>query len=117
MTGPRFIKKVVAVVENDLPPSQMNAFSVVGDVNGSGNANGLDVTYSVNYFKYGYPPPQGQCPNHPCAPHYDFQYKTGDVNGSCTYNGVDITYMVSYFKWVPIPLQPCPACPPLGWEP
>jgi hypothetical protein len=88
---------------------------VVGDVNGSGNANGLDVTFGVNYFKYGYPPPYGSCP-HPCPLHEDL-FKGGDVNASCTYNGVDITYMVSYFKWFINPLRPCPACPPLGWEP
>jgi hypothetical protein len=88
---------------------------VVGDVNGSGSANGLDITYGVHYFKVGEPPPQG-CPC-PCPPHYDFQYKTGDVNASCTYNGVDITYMVSWFKYLTNPLRPCPACPPLGWGP
>jgi hypothetical protein len=34
---------------------------VVGDVNASCNYNGLDITYGVNYFKYGSPGPQ------PCA--------------------------------------------------
>lgn len=89
---------------------------VVGDVNGSGSANGLDVTYGVAYFKSGLNPPYGNCPNHPCAPYYDL-YRTCDVNASCTCNGVDITYMVSYFKYLTNPLRPCPACPPLGWGP
>jgi hypothetical protein len=89
---------------------------VVGDVNGSQNTNGLDVTYGVNYFKRGYPPPQGQCPNHPCAPYYNL-YRCGDVNGSCTYNGLDITYMVGFYKLINPFLIPCPACPPIGWGP
>jgi hypothetical protein len=32
---------------------------VVGDVNGSQSMNGLDVTFGINYFKYGYPEPIG----------------------------------------------------------
>ena len=37
---------------------------VVGDVNGSASYNGLDITYAVNYFKYGNPGPApcGDCP-------------------------------------------------------
>ncbi|UCE66499.1 MAG: hypothetical protein JSU85_00365 [Candidatus Zixiibacteriota bacterium] len=87
----------------------------VGDVNGSQSANGLDVTYGVHYFT-GFGPPPHDC-DCPCPPHYDFHYKTGDVNGSCSYNGVDITYMVAYFRGTNPALQPCPACPPLGWSP
>ncbi len=86
----------------------------VGDVNGSGNTNGLDVVYGINYFKRGNPLPDCPCPNHPCAPYYDFYY-CGDVNGSCTYNGLDITRLVAYFLGGP--LEPCPACPPYGWSP
>jgi hypothetical protein len=86
---------------------------VVGDVNGSYSANGLDVTYGISYFKGG-PEPLGNCPNHPCAPYYGL-FRGGDVNGSCTYNGVDITYMVGYFKLINPFLIPCPACPPYGW--
>ena len=88
---------------------------IVGDANGSRDANGLDVTYGVAYFK-GFGPPPRDC-DCPCPPHYDFHYKTADVNGSCTYNGVDITYMVAYFKLTNPVLLPCPACPPLGWGP
>jgi hypothetical protein len=83
---------------------------VVGDVNGSDNYNGLDITYGVNFFKYGTPEPQcdPDCP--PCAGwHY-----CGDVNASCNYNGLDITYGVNYFKYgVPGPV-PCDDCPPIG---
>jgi len=81
---------------------------VIGDVNGSANYNGLDITFGVNFFKYGSPGPQctacGLCP--------DWHY-CGDVNASCNYNGLDITYGVNYFKFgSPAPI-PCPNCPPL----
>jgi len=83
---------------------------IVGDVNGSDNYNGLDITYGVNFFKYGNPAPQcnPDCP--PCAGwHY-----CGDVNNSCNYNGLDITYGVNYFKYgSPTPI-PCVDCPPAG---
>jgi len=83
---------------------------VVGDVNGSSNYNGLDITYGVNHFKGIGPPPQcdPDCP--PCP---DWHY-CGDVNSSCNYNGLDITYGVNYFKGIgPGPL-PCADCPPSG---
>jgi len=82
---------------------------IVGDVNGSNNYNGLDITYGVNFFKYGSPLPQcTECP--PCAGwHY-----CGDVNNSCNYNGLDITYGVNYFKYGSPTPQPCDDCPPIG---
>lgn len=84
---------------------------VVGDVNGSSNYNGLDITYGVNFFKGGASPqcPFGSCPVPPC----DAFYYCGDVNGSCNYNGLDITYGVGYFKGGSAPV-PCPDCPPSG---
>jgi hypothetical protein len=36
MTGLKFAKQVVARVENDIPPGQMNTFLAVGDINGNG---------------------------------------------------------------------------------
>ncbi len=77
-----------------------------GDINGSGNTNGLDVVYGVSYLKGG-PPPPYSCD---CPPHGTF-YVAGDVNASCNFNGLDITYYVSYLKGGPA-LQPCPSCPP-----
>jgi len=78
---------------------------VVGDVNGSTNYNGLDITYGVAFFKGGNPPQCGQCD--PCSGwHF-----CGDVNGSCDYNGLDITYGVNYFKGGTGP-TPCGDCPP-----
>ncbi len=79
----------------------------VGDANGNGSFNGLDVTYSVAYFKGG-PPPPYECE---CPPGSgNIWYVAGDVNGSCSYNGLDVTYMVAYFKGGPPP-HPCPDCP------
>jgi hypothetical protein len=85
----------------------------VGDVNGSDSYNGLDITYGVNFFKYGTPEPYctlGSCPISPC---YAFFY-CGDVNASCNYNGLDITYGVNYFKFGSPGPAPCADCPPVG---
>ncbi len=81
---------------------------VVGDANGNGTFNGLDVTYSVSYFKGG-PPPPYECD---CPPHGTW-YVAGDVNQSCSFNGLDVTYMVAYLKGGPPP-HPCPDCPPIS---
>ena len=78
----------------------------VGDVNGSGALNGLDVVYSVGYFKGG-PLPPYSCE---CTPGHTW-YVTGDVNNSCGFNGLDVSYMVSYFKGGNVP-EPCNDCPP-----
>lgn len=77
-----------------------------GDANASGNVNGLDVTYGVNYFKGGTPPPY-RCE---CTLG-NIIYAAGDVNGTCSFNGIDITYFVSYLKGG-APLHFCPDCPP-----
>jgi hypothetical protein len=84
---------------------------VTGDVNGSNNYNGLDITYGVGYFK-GAPDPQcsfGSCPIPPC----DAFFYCGDVNASCNYNGLDITYGVNYFRYGSPGPQPCADCPPV----
>ncbi|UCC79310.1 MAG: right-handed parallel beta-helix repeat-containing protein [Candidatus Zixiibacteriota bacterium] len=81
---------------------------VVGDVNDSGNYNGLDITYGVAYLKGG-PPPLYECV---CTPG-NIWYASGDVNGSCSYNGLDITYGVSFLKGIYTELLPCPDCPPV----
>ncbi|UCE65133.1 MAG: carboxypeptidase regulatory-like domain-containing protein, partial [Candidatus Zixiibacteriota bacterium] len=79
----------------------------VGDVNGSGNYNGLDITYGVAYFKGGADP---LCPDCPVGDCNSWHY-CGDVNASCNYNGLDITYGVAYFKGGPGPMF-CVDCPP-----
>jgi hypothetical protein len=80
---------------------------VVGDVNGSDNYNGLDITYGVNFFKFGTPTPQ--CPDCPLCEGWHY---CGDVNASCNYNGLDITYGVNYFKFGSPGPAPCADCPP-----
>ncbi len=81
---------------------------VIGDINDSGDYNGLDVNYGVSYLK-GRPPPPYQCV---CTPG-NIWYASGDVSGSCSYNGLDITYGVSYLKGIHTELFPCPDCPPV----
>jgi hypothetical protein len=81
---------------------------IVGDANNSHSFTGLDITYSVRYFKGG-PVPPYTCD---CPPH-GVWYVSGDVNGSCSFTGLDITYMVRYFKGGPAAI-PCPDCPPAG---
>jgi len=78
---------------------------VTGDANNNSVFNGIDVTYSVTYFKGGANPPYS------CDCNGSAWYVAGDVNGNCAFNGIDVTYMVSYFKGGPAPI-PCPACPP-----
>jgi hypothetical protein len=85
----------------------------VGDINGNGQTNGIDVTYAVGFFKGGAIPlidcgsPIGPCPQ--TSPFY----AAGDVNGSCVFNGIDITFFVGYLKGGP-GLIFCPSCPPPG---
>ncbi len=84
---------------------------IVGDANGNGSFNGLDVVYSVSYFKGG-PPPPYSCE---CTPGNTW-FVAGDVNASCNFNGLDVSYMVSYLKGGPAP-HPCADCPPSGMMP
>jgi len=79
-----------------------------GDINGSGQANGIDIVYGVSYMKGGNPPPDAcYCP--PMA--FPF-YASGDVNGNCAFNGIDITYYVAYLKGIQPALRWCETCPP-----
>ena len=79
---------------------------IVGDVNNNGAFNGIDVSYSVTYFKGG-PPPPYSCE---CTPGNTW-FVAGDVNGNCSFNGIDVSYMVGYFKGGLSPI-PCSQCPP-----
>ena len=87
-------------------PSGPNCDYVIGDANGNGSFNGLDVVYSVSYFKGG-PVPPYSCE---CTAGQTW-YVAGDVNNSCNFNGLDVSYMVSYLKGGPAP-HPCANCPP-----
>ena len=79
-----------------------------GDINGNDQANGVDVSYGVNYFKGFGPPPPDVCQ----CPEPNPGFAAGDVNGSCQFNGVDITYFVNYLKGIGPDLSFCPTCPP-----
>ena len=79
---------------------------IIGDANGNGAFNGLDVVYSVAYFKGGTQPPYS-CE---CTPGSTW-FVSGDVNNSCNFNGLDVSYMVTYFKGGQAP-NPCADCPP-----
>ncbi len=96
---------ISAWYDYDVTPLPCSGY-VVGDANGNGALNGLDVTFSVAYFKGG-PPPPYSCE---CTPGNTW-FVAGDVNASCSFNGLDVTYMVAYFKGGPA-LIPCPDCPP-----
>jgi hypothetical protein len=87
---------------------QSPCYYITGDANNSHSFTGLDVTYSVRYFKGG-PLPPYSCD---CPPHGSW-YISGDVNGSCSFTGLDVTYMVRYFKGGAGPI-PCADCPPGG---
>ncbi len=101
---------IVVPVTIDVEPFASPCEYTCGDANGNGAFNGLDVTYSVAYFKGG-PPPLNTCE---CPPGSgNVWYIAGDVNGSCSFNGLDVTYMVAYFKGGPVP-HSCPDCPPAG---
>jgi hypothetical protein len=83
---------------------------VIGDINGNGSANGIDVTFGVAFFKGGTPPPV-DC-NPPCSGVPDPFYAAGDVNGNCAFNGIDITFYVAYLKGVQPALRSCEDCAP-----
>jgi hypothetical protein len=94
------------------PPSGCDY--VVGDINGNGSANGIDVTFGVSYFKGGTPPPV-DCgtPVGPCDVASPF-YAAGDVNGNCAFNGIDITFYVAYLKGLQPALRWCETCAPVN---
>jgi hypothetical protein len=64
---------------------------IPGDVNGSGQVNGLDVIYLVNYFRGGADIP---------APAL-----RADANGNCIVNGMDVLYLQSYLTGGPAPIR------------
>ncbi len=80
---------------------------VIGDLNNSGMADGMDVVYGVNFMKGGAAPPDScDCP--PLT--YPF-YAAGDANGNCAFNGIDLTYFVAYLKGLQESLRGCYRCP------
>jgi uncharacterized repeat protein (TIGR01451 family) len=76
-----------------------------GDANDDMAVNGLDVVFSVNFFKGGMTPPIFcDCPPRGVV------YASADANGSCEFNGIDVTYMVNYFKGRGEAPLACPDC-------
>jgi hypothetical protein len=102
-------------ISNDSVSTQLEIFLgncsyILGDINGNGVVNGLDIVYGINYFKGGNPPPYTcQCGS------LGLIYIAGDINASCSFNGIDITDMVNFFGGFS-DLYPCPFCPPLGFR-
>jgi hypothetical protein len=83
---------------------------IPGDVNSSGVANGIDVSFMVNYF-HGEAAPHDECS--PCQSlGVNMLYPQGDVNGSCSWNGIDVTFFVNYLKGIGPILRFCDQCPP-----
>ncbi|HBC46274.1 MAG TPA: hypothetical protein DCZ43_04440 [candidate division Zixibacteria bacterium] len=88
------------------PSFDVSCQYIPGDVNASNSFTGLDVTYSVRFFKGGAQPLYScECP----SGSGNTWFVTGDVNGSCSFSGLDVTYMVRYFKGgaAPMPCQDC----------
>lgn len=83
--------RVVAIDDDSLMrfggiPAEFRLLTIIpaGDANASGNVNGLDVVFLVNFFKgYGLPPDP---------------MLAGDANGSCIVTGEDVTFLVNYLK-------------------
>jgi len=88
---------------------------IPGDINNNGDANGVDVTYAVNYLKGVGPQPIVECPD--CPNPGESLFAAGDVNANCIFNGVDVTYFVNYLKGIGPALGFCASCPPAEMAP
>jgi hypothetical protein len=88
---------------------------LVGDVNGNGAVNGVDVFYSIAYLRGGNPPAR-DC-NPPCAHLSEPFFAAGDVNGDCAFNGVDVTFYIAFMKGIQPAWLRCPSCPPIDLAP
>jgi hypothetical protein len=102
-------------ISNDSASAQIDIFFgncdyLIGDINGNGRVNGLDIVYGVKFFKGGNPPPY-ICP---CGT-FGLIYIAGDINASCSFNGADITSFINYFRGY-YNFEPCPFCPPSGFR-
>ena len=96
------------IIEGSILVEIASCSYTTGDANGDSIFNGLDVIYSVGYFKgFGSPPPTDcYCGGH------GFYGANADSNGDCLFNGLDIVYSVSALKETgPMP-RACPDCPP-----
>jgi hypothetical protein len=81
-------------------------YYIPGDFNNNGVVGLSDLTYFVNFFKGGAPPPyMCPCPSDPF-------YAACDVTGDCMVNGADATRFVRYIKGIVGNLSYCSSCPP-----
>ena len=99
MAGQELYCRVLAIDDDSLTgiggiPEEVHYLRILppGDANSSGQTNGLDVTFLVNYLK-----DQGPAPDPLLA---------GDANGSCSTDGLDVIYLVNYFKGGAAPIRP-----------
>jgi hypothetical protein len=83
----------------------------LGDINGNGSVNGVDIVYAVNFLKGTGNPPPVDC-DLVCFNNSNHFYAAADVNGNCAFNGIDITYFVRFLKLQVSHLLYCPDCPP-----
>jgi hypothetical protein len=74
----------IAESQTEVDTSYTGPPFIPGDANNSGEVNGLDVIFLVNFLKGIGPVPD--------------PYLAADANGSCTVNGLDVTYLVAFFK-------------------
>ena len=81
------------LVRDSLCVAPCDSDMIRGDANRSGELNGLDVIYLINYFKGG----PSVCLGCLCE---------GDANSSGNVNGLDVVFLVNYFKGGPAP-EPC----------
>jgi len=99
MAGQDLYWRILAIDDDSLTriggiPEEVRYLRILppGDANSSGQTNGLDVTFLVNYLKGIGPTPD--------------PLLAGDANGDCLTNGLDVIYLVAYFKGGPAPVRP-----------
>jgi hypothetical protein len=68
--------------------------AVAGDANNDQIYNGVDISFSVNFFKGFGPEPPAE---YDCPPH-GLLHAAADMNGSCVFNGIDIIYGVNSLR-------------------
>jgi len=90
MTQQSAIGRAVAAMAATLARPHFGPGYLAGDANGSGDVNGIDVVFMVNYFKGLGPSPS--------------PLLRADSNGDCVANGLDVVFLVNYFKGGPPPI-------------
>jgi len=90
----------------DLSQLDNACFYISGDVNSSGEVNGLDVVYLVNFLKGG-TPPADSC----LCGGTNWLYVAADVDGNCGVDQQDVSYLLNYLEGGAVPVF-CADCPP-----